>query len=146
MLAQKQRVEDIEREEKQYAQDYNLRQKTMALQNRQAKMGMGIEAAKLGLNVAGTFKNKTLGGEGGILSGLGSKFASGTFLGDLKPAGLIGGGLAGFGASKLVKGKSKTKKAGVGALAGAGIGALTGGGISGMISGALSGGLGGLFG
>jgi hypothetical protein len=150
MMEQQQRQEDLGREEQRYAQDYNLKQKTLALQNKQARMGMGIEAAKLGLNVASTFKTP-LGGEGGMFSGLGGEGAkgAGSAIAGLKPGALLGAGLAGFGASRLLgSGKSKTKKAGIGAVTGGLLGFASsgsGGGLGGAIGGAISGAIGGLF-
>lgn len=141
MIANKNRKEDILRQENQYNQSYNLQKKQQKLANRQAKVGMGIEAAKMGLNVAQNFGGKTLGGSGGIFSGLGGK-AGGINVGS-GAAGLLGG----FGASQLVK-KGKMKKAGVGMLAGGLMGALgggAGGAVSGGIGGLIGGSLGGFF-
>jgi hypothetical protein len=82
------------------------------------------------------------GAVGGTASGgVGSKI--GGFFGNLSPTRMLGAGLAGFGASRMVKGKGKRM------LLGAGVGGLMslfgGGGLGGSIAGGLFGGLGGMI-
>jgi hypothetical protein len=78
-------------------------------------------------------------GPGGAIAGTKSGF-----FGNLQPGSILGGGLAGFGASRMVKGKGKRM------LLGAGVGGLMslfgGGGfdLANVAGGALFGGLGGL--
>lgn len=83
-------------------------------------------------------------GQGGGVGGAGTSATTGGFFSGLQPGMMLGSGLAGFGASRLVKGKGKRM------LLGAGVGGLMslfggGGGMTSLGS-TILGGLGGLLG
>jgi len=107
-----------------------------------------------GKSASAQMRGKLQGGMGqptlpGMIGGGGGTITAGTsgggsFFGNLSPGNLIGSGLAGFGASRFVKGKGKRML--MGGLAG-GLMSLFGGGASagGALGGAIFGGLGGLL-
>jgi hypothetical protein len=103
---------------------------------------MGLEATKLGM----TIKYRFGGGKSPMFGGEGWGKKAGGFLNNMKFGEAVGGGLAGFGAAKMLGGKSKIKKSLIGAGVGAAMGFLGGGGGGGSLSGGLGGALGGLFG
>ena len=166
MLANRQRAEEIARQEEQFSRQHDLATRTFAAdqsnieksrqaEDRRSQVEMGMAAAKLGTNIGMTHGDKTVGGliQGtkNMWSGTpGAKAvpASGTsgFLKNLSVGSMFGGGLAGFGASQLYGGKSKVKKALIGAGAGTALGLLGGTGGSGALSGGFGGLIGGLFG
>lgn len=164
MLMNQQRSEDLARAEElkdiqigQFDKQYNLDQERLGFEKtsyrqqknaneRAARVGMGLEAAKLGVNIGTNYGNKTVGGFAGGLGdmigspGLGSGMSP--MISNLSLGSAVSGGLAGFGASQLMgKKKKKGYKLAVGAGAGALMGALSGG-----AGGAIAGGLGGAFG
>ena len=160
IIANKRRKEDLARQEElkniqisQFERQHFLAKKRMAAEERAGEVGMGMEAAKLGTTLATRFGHKTFGDLGRSTKSLfgfgGSTPSSGTsggFLNNLSVGSALGGGLAGFGVSKMIGKKNKL----LGSLAGAGVGAALGllGGsnsMGGMISGGLGGALGGLF-
>jgi hypothetical protein len=151
------------------ARDTAFQNKQIALQGKQRKqrereseVGMGMEAAKLGLNIGmSDMGNKSLGDiTRGAKNTYGSMFKKG-HTDTPKPTGAsrgisdrinVGGalssGLTGFGVGKLVGGKSKAKKSLFGAGAGGLMGMLSapkGGGMMGGLVGGLTGGIGGYF-
>jgi hypothetical protein len=122
--------------------------------DRASEVGLGLEAGKLGLTVGQRYGGKTFGGVAGDAKSLftsgvsspgtfgGGKF--GNFVSNMSVGSAVGGGLAGFGVSKLMgKKKSKLAKGLAGAATGATMGLLGG---SNAFGGAFSGGLGGLIG
>jgi hypothetical protein len=122
--------------------------------DRASEVGLGLETGKLGLTVGQRYGDKTFGdvaGDAGTLfkGGVsqpntfgGGEF--GNFVSNMSVGSAVGGGLAGFGVSKLMgKKKSKFAKGLAGAATGATMGLLGGGNAFG---GAFSGGLGGLIG
>ena len=129
----------VDFEKKSYRQQKNASE-------RGARIGMGLEAGKLGVNIAQNYGNKTVGGFADSIGnltntqGLGSGMSP--MLSNLSLGSAVGGGLAGFGVSQLM---GKKKKKGYKMAAGAGAGALMGY-LSGGTGGAISGGLGGAFG
>ena len=172
LLAQRQQQEfhdnKMSMQNKEFKQKKKQDKKSLALQERADMLGMGVSAAKFGFGLAsnkgsttfGEIGEKVKGGLGSIFGSKGTSSNAGTptasgmmapassssgFFGDLSPGKLLGSGLAGFGASRFVKGKGKR------ALLGAGIGGLMsmfgGGGFSaaGFGAGAMFGGLAGLF-
>ena len=167
MLMNQQRSEDLARAnemkniqiaqfDQQFAQDQermdfekkSYRQQKNAAE-RGARIGMGLEAGKLGLTVAQNYGDKTVGGfAGSIGQSIGdTSFGSGMnpMVSNLSLGSFVGGGLAGYGAAQLMPKKSKK---GYKVAAGIGAGALLGGlsgGIGGAISGGIGGGFGGLF-
>ena len=164
MLMNQQRSEDLARAnemkniqiaqfDQQFEQDQermNFEKKSYRQQKnaseRGARIGMGLEAGKLGVNIAQNYGDKTVGGFTSSLgtmvgnTGLGSGMSP--MLSNLSLGSAVGGGLAGFGVSQLM---GKKKKKGYKMAAGAGAGALMGM-LSGGAGGAISGGLGGAFG
>jgi hypothetical protein len=113
-----------------------LQSRTNRSNQRAAQKAMGMEAGKLGLNMA------TGPGTSGGVAGFGSNlFGTGAGLG----LGSLGSGLAGFGAANLFGGDNKLKNLAIGAGAGALTNLFTGGGI-GPMGGLLDAGIGGLFG
>lgn len=149
---------------------HKLKKKGLALEQLTAEREMGVSAAKFGANLVmnsgstiadtgaklksglsslGIGKTELKGphggttGTGGTVTPAPSTSSTG-FFGSLQPGKLLGGGLAGFGASRFVKGKGKRFM--LGAAAG-GLMSLFGGGatLGGAAGGALFGGLGGLL-
>lgn len=135
-------------------------QKGLDLKERSEAMQTGVSAAGLGFNLFG----KDFGTLGSNLSkvgigigtgsgekqpyvpgGVGQVKESGGFWSDMPIASSLAGGLAGFGASRMVPTKNKFAKVGIGAGVGALTGFFGGGGAGGAIGGGLLGGLGGLF-
>jgi hypothetical protein len=132
---------------------------------RESEVGMGMEAAKLGLNIGmSDMGKKTLGditaGAGNAYRGVTNKFRSPTnqksttlpakegMFSNVNVGGALSSGLTGFGVGKLVGGKSKAKKSLFGAGAGGLMGMLSaprGGGMMGGLIGGLTGGIGGYF-
>ena len=163
MLMNQQRSEDLARAnemkniqiaqfDQQYAQDQermdfekkSYRQQKNAAE-RCARIGMGLEAGKLGVTIAQNYGGSTVGGFTSSLgtmvgdTGLGS--GMNPMISNLSLGSAVGGGLAGFGVSQLMGKKKKGYKMAAGAGAGALMGMLSGG-----AGGAISGGLGGVFG
>ena len=161
ILANQRYAEGIAREDALTERDFAFRKKAAKklrkAEDRASEVGLGLEASKLGLTVSGQYGGKSfgeIGGDARALFGGSSKpmtfggGKSGNFFSNMSAGSLLGGGLAGFGAAKLLGGKkSKLIKGLVGAGVGAGMGLLSGGNsLGGAISGGFSGGLGGLFG
>jgi hypothetical protein len=173
-MANKQRAEDIDREEarnaeqvRQWSRQHALNQSSFAeskrqfaakqaMEERKSEVGMGLEAGKLGVTMASK-GGKTLGDiwQGGKELGVPGMGAPGTgfgsaggFMSNLNIGQIAGGGLAGYGMSKMLgKKASKVTKGLAGAGVGAALGLLGGGNaFSGMLSGGFGGGIGGLFG
>jgi len=121
--------------------DFNKRRDNMALGIQGGMLGLNFATSDLGKKTLSSLnpwsKKKKPGTGGGLFS-------------NMSVGSTVGGGLAGFGASRFA-GKNKLKKAGLGLLAGGLMGGLTGGGegkgfsFSNMFSGGASGLLGGLF-
>jgi len=166
MLYNQQRAKEIATQEDQFSRQHDLAQRTFAADqsnmeksrqaaDRASQVGMGLSAAKLGTNIGMQHGDKTVGG---LIQGTKNMWAgtpgataapsSGSmgFVNNLSIGSALGGGLAGFGVSQLIGGKSKVKKALLGAAAGAGLGLLGGTGASGVASGTFGGLIGGLFG
>jgi len=163
MLMNQQRAEDLARADElkniqiaQFDKQYGLDQERIDFEKksyrqqknaaeRGARIGMGLEAGKLGVNIAQNYGSNTVGGFAGSMGdmfkspGFGSEMSP--MLSNLSLGSAVGGGLVGFGVSQLMH----KKKKGYRMAAGAGAGALLGG-LSGGIGGAISGGLGGAFG
>lgn len=146
------------------AEEKRQYKKNLALERRSGEVELGMTAAKAGHGALasglGGFGDVTFnsffgssGTAGGAKSGAVMAARTGTGgswysgLGDFKLSSGIGSGLVGFGAGKLLGGKNKLKKIGLGM----GVGALAGmfgqGGFSlgGAMGGAAFGGLGGLL-
>ena len=164
MLMNQQRAEDLARADElkniqiaQFDKQYGLDQERIDFEKksyrqqknaaeRGARIGMGLEAGKLGVNIAQNYGSNTVGGFAGSMGdmfkspGFGSEMSP--MLSNLSLDSAVGGGLAGFGVSQLM---GKKKKKGYKMAAGAGAGALMGM-LSGGAGGAISGGLGGAFG
>jgi len=132
--------------------------KAADLAERKSEMATGVTGATLGFNVLGSdWMKKDVNGLMGNMGinnrephNPGEPMRAGTdsFWGNIPVGASIGGGLMGFGASRLLPTKNKFLKAG----AGAGVGALTGlmgsgegQGGWGALGGGLLGGLGGLI-
>ena len=163
MLMNQQRAEDLARADElkniqiaQFDKQYGLDQERIDFEKksyrqqknaaeRSARIGMGLEAGKLGVNIAQNYGGNTVGGFAGSMGdmfsspGFGSEMSP--MLSNLSLGSAVGGGLVGFGVSQLMH----KKKKGYRMAAGAGAGALLGG-LSSGIGGAISGGLGGAFG
>ena len=132
--------------------------KNLAQQDKAARTAFGLEVGKMGLNLGMGSKaaGSTRFGDllknpfaKGATSRAAGETAKGGALGNLSVGSSIGSGLTGFGAAKLVGGKSKIKKGLVGAAAGGLLGLIGGGGgnaLAKTISGGLFGGFGGMFG
>ena len=161
IITNKQRQEDIVREEElsdiqigQFNRQHKLNKRALSTQRRAGEVGMGLEAAKFGFNIGNRYGGTTVGNvrdsTSKLFSGgnsIGTNASQGGFLNNLSIGSAIGGGLAGFGAAKMLgKKKSKITKGLVGAGTGALMGLLSGGGLSSAISGAFGGGFGSLFG
>ena len=182
MIANQQRKEDLERanelqdiQVEQWNKDYSLAQdqqawnrkayqKTKNATERTNRIGMGLEATKLGLNLGQQYGNKTLGNTmfSKSTAPISSSFTpttgayeqwsygkdAGDFaskaINEFKVGSFIGGGLTGYGASRLVNKKKKGKRFAIGAGAGALSGFLSGG-PSGALAGGIGGGIGSLF-
>lgn len=140
LIANRQRNEDIDRQQSQWDRSYALQKQASKLADRQSQIGMGVEGIKMGTNLLSSYGSKTIGGPSGLFKGY-SGAGSGVNIGS-GAAGLFGG----FGASNLLKSKNKYKKAAVGAGAGALMGLLGGGGGGGIASGSIGGLVGGLLG
>ena len=166
MMMNQQRAEDLahanEMKDIQIAQfdkDYALDQERMDFEKksyrqqknaneRAARIGMGLEAGKLGVTIGTNYGKSTVGG---LIDSGGQMFSNPGYTNSLSPmisnlsvGSFIGGGLAGYGTSKLMDKKKKGYKV----AAGAGVGALMGmlsGGAGGAIAGGFGGGIGGLF-
>lgn len=123
--------------------------KGMDLRERSEGMQAGIGAAGLGFNLFGNEGLKSTLGESinkvGSQMGMGSPVSKGGFWGDIPVGTSLAGGLMGFGASRMVPGKNKLLKFGVGAGVGALTGFFGGGGAGGATAGGILGGLGGLI-
>jgi hypothetical protein len=169
IIANQQRAEDLERQiqlqdlqAKQWEKDYNLAKQAQRSQQRANRIGMGMEAAKLGVNInqqyggknlsqfsTNLFGSKTTGGSaaGGAAAKGAGAIGTGGVLGFAKsvPYGtVLGSGLAGYGASRFVDKKKKGARVALGAGSGALLGLLSGG-PSGALYGGISGGIGSLF-
>lgn len=170
IIANQQRAEALDRQaalnerqqsnfEREFAQQERgqlfQQQATIARQKqakREARVGMGLEAAKLGFGVSNRFGGKTVGG---AITSAKNLFRPSTdqlttpgggILGKFDIGSAAGGALAGFGINKLLGTKGKVKKAAIGAGTGALLGALGGSDMfTGGISGGIGGGIGGLF-
>jgi len=139
--------------ERQFAHNKSAASQSRQQAQRASEVGMGLEAAKLGTTMASRYGQKSFGQVGEDAKGLfgygsGPGGAAGTvsgsgFFNNLSVGSMLGGGLAGFGASKMMGGKSKIKKGLLGAGVGSAMGLLGGGNA---LGGALSGGFGGLVG
>ena len=143
-------------------QKFALQKKRNKIADRQSEVGMGLEAAKFGTNLAfspmGTQNlGQTLGVKSGIFGGGNTELAKGApgakpgMLGSLRLGSAVSSGLTGFGLGKIIGG-SKKKRLLAGAVGGSLMGLLAGGkssslGQSGLKAGigGLLGGLGGLF-
>ena len=158
-LAQQQQRQVIARDTKFQNKQIKLQKKSAEQRRREQEAAMGLEASKLGMNLAmSDLGSKTIGDVTGSVKGMYNSAMGNEKTSGLKPSGNavsnfnIGGavssGLTGFGVGKLVGGKSKAKKSAYGAGAGALMGLLSankGGGMSGLLSGGLTGALGGYF-
>ena len=115
---------------------------------RAARVGMGLEAAKLGVTVGTQYGGSTVGGFAGSIGDMTSNPGLGggmnPMISNLSLGSAVGGGLAGFGVSRMVSKKKKGKRFLMGAGAGAISGALSGG-AGGAIAGGLAGAFGSLF-
>jgi len=156
LLANREKQKQIERDIIYQNKQIALKKKEMKQRKKEAKMGMGLDAAKLGITIGGMdggIFGSTKGGSEGA-AGVGAEEGGGSIMKSLKGfdyGGAAGAGLLGYGAGKLAGGKSKVKKA----LFGAGAGALSsllgggGGSFGSMLTNALTkggiGGLGGFF-
>jgi len=130
---------------------FALQKKRQKYQTRQDEVGLGLEAAKFGTNLAFSPMGKenlgqTLGINKGIFGGgdttTGQK--PGT-VGGLKFGSMLSSGLTGFGVGRMVGG-SKKKRAMFGAVGGGLMGLLSGGKSSGYGQAGLKAGIGGLLG
>lgn len=139
MLRQRERSADLDMQKNQFNRTMGFKRRQQDAAERAQQAGMGLEAAKLGMT-ASMSGNTTLGQVPYLnkLTGTGSTGLAGIRTGDI-----VGSGLAGFGASQLLGGKSKLKKGLVGAGAGGLLSMLSGGN---MMAGATSGGLGSIMG
>lgn len=173
LLANKQRKEDIERQDElnkiqqsqfnrqhslatsRFAFDQKAAEQARQQNNRASEVGMGLSAAKMGTSVATQYGGKSFGDVGNSARNLfssGGTATGGTGLGgfvdNLSLGSTIGGGLAGFGISKLLgKKSSKITKGLAGAGVGAALGLLSGSNsVGGLLSGGLGGAIGGIFG
>jgi len=165
-MAAKQAREQIARDKKFQKQNIQMAKKDMKFRERQEESAMGLEASKLGLNLAmSDMGSKTLGDVGtgakAAYRGVRDKFAKpGTneklnvedkdpsMVSKLPIGAALSSGLTGYGVGKLVGGKSKGKKALYGGGAGALMGMMSapkGSGLGGMMAGGLTGALGGYF-
>lgn len=141
---------------KQFKEQKNQAKKTAQFQKKQARQQFGLEAGKMGLNLAGSdmvanggktignimdkFKGGTAPSDGPMRMSTSPTAGSGAkgYFGGMSVGGGIAGGLGGYGAATMFGGSKKKKM-----LIGTGAGMLTD-----MISGGsgLGGALGGLFG
>jgi len=164
ILATKQKAEQVKKEDafrnKQFKEQKDQSRKAEAFSQLQAKRGMGLEVAKMGVNLGTSPYLRGDAGGGAIANQDGLVVSKGGPTGGYDPQmvkpkesgffsgvdtnSAISGGLAGFGVGSMMSGKSKSKKL----LFGAGAGMLTGllsGGYSGMLGGAGAGLFGGLM-
>jgi hypothetical protein len=175
IIANQQRQEEIGRQEElnkiqqsQFGRQHGLAEREFAFRrssaaqarqaaDRASEVGLGLEAAKLGTTLSTRFGDRTVGSIAGDVKGMfgGSKApstfgggAAGNFVSNLNVGSALGGGLAGFGVSKMLgKKASKTTKGLAGFGVGAALGLLGGGNaLGGALSGGFGGGIGGLFG
>ena len=159
-LQQRQQAEVIARDTKFQGKQIALQKKGMTQRKREQEAAMGLEAGKLGVNLAmSDIGKKTVGNMFGGAKDLASKATGGwvkpaatntkpNMVRDINLGGAISSGLTGYGVGKLVGGKNKKKKSLYGMGAGALMGLMSSGqgkGLSGMITGGLSGGMGGYF-
>lgn len=146
MLRQRERAADIEMQKNQFNQTMKMNKRARAMQDRAAEATMGMEAAKLGMTATTSGVGQRPIDRFWSSRSPGSGVKSGMF-GDITTGSIVGGGLAGFGAAKLMGGKSKAKKGMAGAAGGALMGLLGGGmNLANMGSGLLSGAIGGFLG
>jgi hypothetical protein len=156
IIANQQRQADLIRADEmknlqidQWDREHKFAKKARRAGDRASEVGLGLEAGKLGLSASRNYGGTTFGQLGSKAKNLFSSTSSTPgsspgFWGNMTPGSLVSGGLAGFGASKIMGGKNKFKKAGMGLAAGSILGLLSGG--SNPFSGAASGGIGGLIG
>ena len=167
MLMNQQRTEDLARADElkniqigQFEQQYAQDQERMAFEkksyrqqkhaaDRAARVGMGLEAAKLGVTIGTNYGGNTVGnfvssiGDMTKSPGLGAGMSP--MISNLSLGGAISGGLTGYGVSQLMGNKKKKAyKVAAGIGSGALMGGLTGG-FGGAIAGGIGGGFGGLF-
>lgn len=160
-LQQRQQAEVIKRDTAFQGKQIALQKKSMTQRRREQEAAMGLEAGKLGVNLAmSDIGKKTVGSLFGSAKNMASKVIPGVdpvskveqnkpgMVRDINLGGAISSGLTGYGVGKLVGGKNKAKKSLYGMGAGALMGLMSAGqgkGLSGMITGGLSGGAGGYF-
>ena len=145
IIANQRRQEDLQRQEalnvqnqanidrsfgldkSRFAAEKSMFAKQQKAAKRSAQVGAGIEAGKLGMSVLNRFGGTTV--DKALQSAPGGNLGKGIggALGNVNVGSAIGGGLLGYGASQLVGGKNKFKKAAIGAGAGALGGFLSGG-------------------
>ena len=161
-----QRTEDLARADEikniqigQFDQQYKLDQERMNFEkksyreqknanDRAARVGMGLEAAKLGVTVGTQYGGSTVGGFTDSIGSLtrNSSFGDGMspMVSELSLGSAVSGGLVGYGVSRTASKKKKAKRFALGAGAGAIAGGLSGG-VGGAITGGITGGIGSLF-
>lgn len=143
MIANKQRADDISRQEKFNAaqlahqnRQFGLAQRgqsfaershkeQMALKEKAAKMSMGLEMGKMGLGLMSNLGNKTIGGmvnQAGSVFGKPNLMKTNTGIGGLSAGGIFGGGMMGAGLANLLPGKGSLGKTLLGGALGAGLG------------------------
>jgi len=167
VLAQKNMREVQARDARFQEKQIKMQKKTMAQRKREQEAALGLEAGKLGLNLAmsdlggttigdiGRSAQNAVGSAKGMLPGgtkptpIEAPKAGYTGVKGINVGGALASGLTGYGAGKLVGGKNKKKKAmygaGAGALMGLLSGSKSGNAFGGMGAGLLAGGLGGYF-
>jgi hypothetical protein len=160
ILANQQRQQDLMRADEmkniqidQFNRQHRLAKKTRKANDRASQIGMGLSAGKLGLSIGNEYGGKSFGqigedikgtfGYGNTPSGKTGTYSGSGIFGNLSAGSFAGGGLAGFGASQMLGGKSKLKKGLLGAGVGAALGMFSG---NNAFGGGLSGGVGGLIG
>jgi hypothetical protein len=160
IIANQRRREDLERQEElkniqigQFDRQHSLANKTRQAAERASEIGMGMEGVKLGSTMSTRFGGTTVGNVADStrslfgMKGGGVGTSPGGFLNQLSVGSFLGGGLAGYGAGRMLgKKKKKATRGLVGAGLGAALGLLGGGGMGGAITGGIGGGIGGLFG
>jgi hypothetical protein len=166
MMMNKQRTEDLTRADEmkniqigQFDQQYEQDQERMDFakssyrqqknaNERAARVGMGLEAAKLGVTIGTQYGGNTVGGFtnsiGSMTGATGLGAGMSPMISELSLGAGIGGALTGFGTSRLISKKKKGARFAAGAASGALAGALSGG-PGGAIAGAFGGGFGSLF-
>jgi hypothetical protein len=169
MLANRQQKQLINRDTAFQNKQIAMQRRGEKQRKREQESAMGLEAAKLGLNIGmsdmgGTTLGDITTGAKNAYTGAGNLFrknkkpmatnlnATGGpksgWKNSVNVGGALSSGLTGFGVGKLVGGKSKAKKSLYGAGAGAAMGLLSankGGGMMGGLIGGLTGGIGGYF-